>query len=607
MRVCGLPDAGETIALPASTRGRTHEPMSEKQLIFSVVLVTACMYAIAAARAFIAWRRDGAVSMRWLAASMLSYAAAHVIFSWGDWRTTEVNEAWYWTVAFLGLTVAPWCVLRFAAELCGVRTWVLRVADVLTVITLASQVVEPGRISVGYIEPTPAQAVVHASLAIQTLFAITAASVLLWRASVRQPGFVRSRYLMLAAAIPILYVAQSLSGIRDFPAVLVITALLWGAILLLVCAALPPRVLRNAWQAPQLRQILRELADVSALTEETTIRTQLLPRISEVACAQRTVLRDVYTGEELAVWGRAAEEVVGAPVQRVRVPASSVELVLFGTPHDPFFARDDLELARDLATHLDVALGRSRIIGLERAAAGALTNANVALQNANRDLRELADLRDNFVAIASHELRTPITTIMGFTSTMLDLWDTLDEERRRTYLEMVDRDARRLGQLVEDLLLLSSVESPDFRVERERVEVRSGLEHVLEDVGVSTELVTIEVEDDLAVDADPRHLRQIFGNLLSNAIKYGAPPLLLHAWKEGDAVRIEMRDAGPGIPGELREQVFERFARAPGSTVGGTGLGLFIVRRLAEIQGGRAWYEDAQPHGARFVVELAAA
>jgi signal transduction histidine kinase len=248
----------------------------------------------------------------------------------------------------------------------------------------------------------------------------------------------------------------------------------------------------------------------------------------------------------------------------VRVPASSIELEFVGTPHDPFFARDDLALARDLGAHLDVALGRSRIIGMERAAADALTNANDALQAANRDLRELADLRDNFVAIASHELRTPITTIMGFTATMLDMWDDLDEDRRRTYLEMVDRDARRLGQLVEDLLLLSSVESPEFRVEREAVDVQATLERVIEDVGVSESLVELDVEDGLVVDADPRHVRQIFGNLLSNAIKYGAPPLSMRAHGSNGTVRIEMRDEGQGVPAELREHVFPPPRRSAG-------------------------------------------
>jgi signal transduction histidine kinase len=186
------------------------------------------------------------------------------------------------------------------------------------------------------------------------------------------------------------------------------------------------------------------------------------------------------------------------------------------------------------------------------------------------------------------------------------MWDELDEDRRRTYLEMVDRDARRLGQLVEDLLLLSSVESPDFRVEREEVELLEKLEHVVEDVGAKPGLVDIDVEPGLAVVADPRHLRQIVGNLLSNAIKYGAPPLVLRARRVGGMVRIEMRDEGDGVPPELREHVFDRFARAPGTSVGGTGLGLFIVRRLAEVQGGRAWYEPVEPTGACFVVELAA-
>jgi signal transduction histidine kinase len=578
--------------------------VSERELIFLLVVMTAFIYGGACLRALAAWRAHGARSMRWLAGAMLGYAVAHVIFSVETFRLDRANEAWYWTVAFTALTLAPLCLLHFAGELCGGRRRVLRVADVLAVITMVLQVIEPGRVAIGYVEPTPAQAVVHLSLGIMTLYAFVAASWMLWRTGRDMPGTVRSRYRMIAAALPFLYVAQSLAGVREFPLVVVVSLLLWAAIAIVTVAAMPPRLLRDAWQAPRLRRVLRDLAEVSALTEETTIQAQLLPRIAEVSCAQRIVLRDVYTGEELDEWGRDGTDVADAPTQRIRVPASSIELELVGTPHDPFFARDDLALARDLGTHLDVALDRSRIIGMERAAAGALTNANAALQTANRDLLELAELRDNFVAIASHELRTPITTIMGFTSTMLDMWETLDDDRRRSYLEMVDRDARRLGQLVEDLLLLSSVESPDFRVEREVLDVRERLERAVEDSGVSDGLVELDVEAGLAVDADPRHLRQIVGNLVSNAVKYGAPPLRLRARRAGSKVRIEMRDEGDGVPAELREHVFDRFARAPGTAVGGTGLGLFIVRRLAEVQGGRAWYEDVEPSGACFVVEL---
>jgi signal transduction histidine kinase len=252
------------------------------------------------------------------------------------------------------------------------------------------------------------------------------------------------------------------------------------------------------------------------------------------------------------------------------------------------FTADDVELLLLVADRVAVAIERARL---------------------HEDTVRLDQLKANFVAIASHELRTPITTIMGFTATLLDLWERIDDAERRDYLHLVDRDARRLGQLVEDLLLLSSVEAADFRVSRERVPIASLLEKVVADMGADAANVDVVLaDDDLAVHADPRHVRQAVGNLLANSLKHGAPPIAIRAQCTADyRVRIHVEDHGAGVPEEFRDRLFTRFSRARASeALPGSGLGLFIVQRLVEVQGGRAWLEDVEPSGARFVVELPA-
>jgi signal transduction histidine kinase len=582
----------------------------DTSLINASITLIAIAYAYAVAAAVRLCVRTRARSLLWFIGAMAGLAGAYVLFAANEFSLEHVNRGVTWTCAFLGVTIGSWFLLRFACALAGVGTRRVRiVGDVLAIASIALQLVVPGRVAIGYVDPTTPQAIVHASISAATIYAVLAGATVLWRASRRMPGIVRSRYRLLAIAVLVLYVVQLASGIRAFPDVLVVALVQLVAILMLVVAAVPPRWLRDAWQAPLLRGVLRELADVAALTDGLTIRTQVLPRIAQVASARRVVMRDLYTGELLGAFGEPDGDDDGEPSRRLRVPASSIELEVFGTPHDPFFGREDEDLVQTLGVHLAVALGRSRIIELERDAAAAVASANAALQQANHDLRDLAELRDSFVAIASHELRTPITTITGFTSTLLDRWDSLDDEERRRYLEFVDRDASRLGGLVEDLLLLSSVESPDFRIAREQVDVGELLELVAHDTGLEDRLELRIADGPLRVVADARHLRQVLSNLVANSRRHGAEPIAVHAQAApGTRVRIEVRDAGPGVPEQLRERIFERFAR--GETAHGTpgsGLGLFIVRRLVELQGGRVWYDDGIGGGACFVVELEAA
>lgn len=573
------------------------------------VATIAATFAYAAIVAARAWRTHGARSLRWVVASMLALATTWTLLSWFEFSLERANVEPVFVVAFLALVTSRWAMLRFAMEVSGRGRILGRVGDALMAITVVLQLAIPDRVALGYVETTTPQAIVHMSMSVFTTYATATAAYLFWTAGRDMPTIVRNRCRMLALGSVVLHLGMLVGGVREYPLLLGIALVQVASILLFVFAAIPPRWLRDTWHAPVLRGVLRQLADVSSLTDTAAVRAQLLPTIARAASAQRVVMHDMATGEEIGAYGVPSARAVNAP--RIRVPAETIELELIGAPHDPFFGADEQQLVRDLGHHLDVALDRCRMLERERAAATTMASANSRLQHANDELRELAELRDNFVAIASHELRTPITTIMGFTSTLLDLWDRLDDGARRDYLHLVDRDARRMGQLVEDLLLLSSVESRDFHVSRTRVELRTLLEQVVADQGIDASGVTISMDDDpdLAAHADPRHLRQAIGNLLANALKHGAPPITIRASRTRDfRVRILVEDHGPGVPEAFQDRLFARFSRAPeAEAIPGSGLGLFIVQRLVEVQGGRAWLEQVEPTGARFVIELPAA
>jgi signal transduction histidine kinase len=128
------------------------------------------------------------------------------------------------------------------------------------------------------------------------------------------------------------------------------------------------------------------------------------------------------------------------------------------------------------------------------------------------------------------------------------------------------------------------------------------------DSGASGMLIDTTAVQPVWAYGDPTHLRQITANLIGNALKYGAPPVTITAAATGGQVTLEVSDAGPGVPAEFVDHLFDRFTQATTSTAAqGSGFGLYIVQRLAEVNGGHISYQPAQPTGARFTVTLPAA
>ena len=226
--------------------------------------------------------------------------------------------------------------------------------------------------------------------------------------------------------------------------------------------------------------------------------------------------------------------------------------------------------------------------------------------------RVLTEMRSDFVSRVSHELRTPLTQIRMFAETLL-LNRVRSEEERRRSLEIIDRESRRLTNLVENVLRFSRGERGEDRVDAAPRDVVPLLRQLLVDFEPllsGRARIRTDLPGHAVARVDEGAFRQVLLNFLDNAVKYGPPEQEIRVGAETDAggkVRITVEDEGPGIPARERDRIWRRFyrlARDRESAVAGTGIGLAVVRELTLLQGGRAFAEEGARGGARFVVEL---
>jgi two-component system phosphate regulon sensor histidine kinase PhoR len=225
------------------------------------------------------------------------------------------------------------------------------------------------------------------------------------------------------------------------------------------------------------------------------------------------------------------------------------------------------------------------------------------------ELKRLETVRREFVANISHELRTPLTAIRGFIDT-LDGEPELSEEERRRFLAAAARHVHRLSNLVNDLLALAKLDSPEFKLELVACDIKAEVEGALELHAAAARERGVALAGDVEaglpmVLADPVALEQILSNLIDNAIKYNQADgrVVVRAVRVGDLVRIAVEDSGVGIPAVHLPRIFERLYRVdPGRSraEGGTGLGLAIVKHLVLKHGGDVWVTSEPGRGSTF-------
>ena len=225
------------------------------------------------------------------------------------------------------------------------------------------------------------------------------------------------------------------------------------------------------------------------------------------------------------------------------------------------------------------------------------------LERANEALRAMDVLKDDFIAVASHELRSPLTSVRGSISTMKDRWTELTEGERLELLDIADAQSVRLHQLTDELLTLSRIESGSVEVRSARVLLAPLVADVVAAIAPDHGF-SVTCDGAAAVNADPTHVSQMLTNYVSNAIKYGAPPFSVDVATLEAGVEIRVRDGGSGVGAAFVDRLFDKFSRsAARPEVPGTGLGLSIVRGLAELNGGSTWYEGSGS-GAVFALRL---
>ena len=237
----------------------------------------------------------------------------------------------------------------------------------------------------------------------------------------------------------------------------------------------------------------------------------------------------------------------------------------------------------------------------------------ILLHDVTRE-READAMKSQLLSTVSHELRTPLASIKGFATTLLRQDVKWDETTQRDFLRIIEEEADRLTEIIDNLLDMSQLEAGALRVEKEPVQIRTLIRDIVDEMRMSTEAhwFVVDLPSELPlVLADARRIRQVLHNLLENAIKYSKGGQITVACQiAAEQVIVSVADQGEGIPAEFLDQVFERFFQIDGAStrrVGGSGLGLSISRGIVEAHGGRIWVESNTGQGSifRFTLPLA--
>jgi signal transduction histidine kinase len=219
--------------------------------------------------------------------------------------------------------------------------------------------------------------------------------------------------------------------------------------------------------------------------------------------------------------------------------------------------------------------------------------------------------RDDAIAIVSavgHELRSPLTSIRGYTSLLLNRWDRLGDDDKKLMLGQISHDAERVTRLINELLDISRLETGRLHLSRTEVDLPACARRVLAAVAAQQpELdATVDAPDGLPlVSGDADKVEQVLTNLVENAVKYGSPTgLRVEASLAGGSVAMTVRDQGPGIPEADLAHVFERWYQHGQGRPMGTGLGLWISKGIVEAHGGELTVASTEGEGAAFSFTL---
>ncbi len=547
------------------------------------------LLAVLAVLAFRRWRERRDRAAGWLALAFLAIALLVTLGRLVPAHPHGLAEAVAQRLNIELLVLFPYLLYRFATEFVPPGRRLQLAVAALTVGLSIWTFALPSFPASGESWPTPFVLYVVVFFIHWSLLSVVV-TVRLWGAGRALPSVAANRMRMLgfaAATLTVALLGAVLTSSHGSAGAVIVQMLAFVAIVGFLLGVDPPQIARAYWRMAEQQRLQEALRDLVTLA---TSRAEIASRIAAPSAALIGARGLAVYGDDdelLATFGATDGE------DGIRIAQPGATMVAWTSPYAPFFGEDELRALEAVTALTATALDRVRLFEQEH-------EARIALERAN-------EMMVNFVALAAHELRTPVTTVHGFVQTLNHLGERLSEEQKEELRLTLEQQTRRMASLVEQLLDLSRLDAEAVEVRPERLDLRGRLEEVVAvSAGVRVDEVVIEIVEPAQAFVDPEILDHIVGNLVTNALRYGRSPVRVIASATDGQLRVAVEDSGPGVARELEETMFDRFTRAgvARDRVAGTGLGLAIARAYAVAHRGDLRYEAAQPTGARFVVEL---
>jgi signal transduction histidine kinase len=490
------------------------------------------------------------------------------------------------------LLLFPYLLYRFSSAFYADRRPLARFVDTLSTVLVLATFALPYLPAEG--EHWPSWFVLYAvAFLVHWTVLLTIVAARLWLAGRSEATVARRRMRLLALASLAITAALLLAaavGAGHSSGDLAVGLLVTLSAVAFLLGFSPPATLKMLWRRPEQSRVQDAIGKLMTATSEEEVAARVLEPMARIVGARGVALEDP-SGRRIGTYGVVDGDAEAAALTAWAFPFG--RLLVHTSTFAPYFGDEERKLLQTLGSLTGLALDRARLFTQER-------EARVALERAD-------ELKSEFVALAAHELRSPVGAIYGISETLAERRAQLSAEQTGELQGALTQQIRRLRELVEQLLDLSRLDAQAVVMKPERISVRDQIEQIVDSVApVTAEQIAIEVDPGLVAEVDVAALDRIVTNLVSNACRYGEPPIAVTAAEAHGVLHVTVSDSGPGVPEEFVPQLFDRFARSSttAATAGGIGLGLAIARSYARAHRGDVSYRPAAPRGAAFELTL---
>lgn len=564
--------------------------------------LTALIFAVLAALSFREWSRRRGPSELWL---LVTFGILAIVTVSGV-LLPEGREGVLELVVrgeLLLLAVLPFSMYRFACTFSPSPRWLEWAARALTAAAVVA-VLAWGDLPEGGADLTLSVATLLVVVVAQWTVLLSSVAVRLWRGGQGQPPIARRRMRLLSLGSVgitlVIAIAAVFSVGEDETAVSVVIGLLTiTSALAFFAGYLPPPILRASWRSDSQEEIRNATIALMATSDRQDLSRTFLPHIAALVGARAAAMRS-SDGTLLGAWGISTDEIQGfeATDGAIDVEVPFGMITVWTTPYTPFFGTEEIDSIRSLGAVIELALERYEAIAQQQAIAERLVAVN--------------QLKNEFVAVVAHDLRSPMSVISGFARTLDNQWELMGDDQKREILTMIAENTESLAVLVEDVLQVARIESGDLHYDMRPFDIVALVSRIVRDFqSLGRQTIEFDAEADLPQAlGDQDRIWQVLTNLVTNAMKFSdeAKTVTLSVRRAEGMIQVAVRDRGIGIKPADQARVFDKFSRIDpvdrSQRVKGTGLGLFICQTVVRAHGGELTVDSNPGEGSTFAFRI---